>query len=78
MANIRKIDLFEIVEGKLYSAGKEMLNLALKKLELDVNDELTPEEAISTLILIKEGMHTEISKKTVDKCIELVGKEILK
>jgi len=67
---IEKKDLFDIIEKKLFSAGVELLNQAFEKLGYASQDTVPDEIAISSFNLVKEGMHTDISKKAVEETIE--------
>ena len=73
MSNITIKRMESVIDARLYSAGKELFRDALKKADLQNKKELSPEEAIFTLGLLKESMHSEISKKAIDKCIDEIG-----
>jgi hypothetical protein len=73
MANITIKRIESVIDTRLFSAGKELFRDALKKADLQSKKELSPEEAIFVMDLLKESMHTEISKKAIDKCIDEIG-----
>lgn len=70
MVEITVNDLTDIVDKRLFSAGKMLLMDALKKLDLADAKTLTPEDAIFVLEVMRESMHTEVSKDAISKCIE--------
>lgn len=70
MVEITVKDLEEIVDKRLFSAGKILLMDALRKLEIAESQVLTPEDAIFALEVMRENMHSEVSKDAVNKCIE--------
>lgn len=70
MADIKIKELTEIVEKRLFSAGKELLHDALKKMDFENSKEISPEDAICVFELMREGMHTEVSKNTMNKCLD--------
>lgn len=70
MVEITVQDLVEIVDRRLFSAGKILLMDALKKLEISESQALTPEDAIFALEVMRENMHSDVSKDAVNKCIE--------
>jgi hypothetical protein len=70
MVEITVTDLSDIVVKRLFSAGKMLLMDALKKLDLADAKTLTPEDAIFVLEVMRESMHTDVSKDAVSKCIE--------
>lgn len=78
MENIEIKHLIKIVKNRLFEAGHEILNDALKKLELQDKKLLSLEDAITALGLMKESMHTDISKKTIEKCIEDLSDFVIK
>lgn len=67
---IEKKDLYDIIEKKLFSAGQDLLNLAFEKLGVKDETQVTQEIALSSFELIKESMHTQISKNAIDSSIE--------
>ena len=70
MTEISIKELSDIVEKRLFSAGKMLLSDALAKLGLSATDSLTPEDAIFALEVMRESMHSDVSKDAVNKCIE--------
>jgi hypothetical protein len=77
MPQIKLKDVEEIISKRLFHAGLELLHMALDKQGI-TGKEIDSEDAMTVLELLKEGMHTDISKSAVEKCIQDLGHLIAK